>query len=114
MVYQSLEFDLIVYAPYRSVEGIIQDMEESSCGFNDDDQVQKLKHSALMEVDMIMLTDAPLLLPPGQLALAALRRGTQVHRVVDFDRYLACSLVTVLLRIPFQSWLNALMQLILA
>ncbi|CAL8166373.1 unnamed protein product [Prunus armeniaca] len=27
IVYQSLEFDLIVYAPYRSIEGFIDDME---------------------------------------------------------------------------------------
>lgn len=27
LVLQSLEFDLIVYAPYRSVEGFVNDME---------------------------------------------------------------------------------------
>ncbi|ONI23492.1 hypothetical protein PRUPE_2G191000 [Prunus persica] len=41
-----------------------------------------------MEVDKIMLTDAPLLFPPEQLALAALRSANQVHKVVDFERYL--------------------------
>ena len=30
-VVQSLEFDLIVYAPYRSVEGFANDMEVSDC-----------------------------------------------------------------------------------
>lgn len=29
---QSLEFDLIVYAPYRSVEGFINDMEVTEFG----------------------------------------------------------------------------------
>ncbi|EXC20624.1 hypothetical protein L484_027180 [Morus notabilis] len=85
----SLEFDLIVYAPYRSVEGFIDDMEEF-CG-SKDDQLQALKNlheTARMEVDKIMLTDAPLLFPPGQLALAALRSSNEVHRVIDFERYL--------------------------
>ncbi|XP_048324924.1 cyclin-H1-1 isoform X2 [Ziziphus jujuba] len=75
IIYQSLEFDLIVYAPYRSVEGFISVMEN-------------LHEAAKMEVDKIMLTDAPLLFPPGQLALAALRSSNEVHRVVDFERYL--------------------------
>ncbi|KAB2621469.1 cyclin-H1-1-like [Pyrus ussuriensis x Pyrus communis] len=33
-----------------------------------------------------MLTDAPLLFPPGQLPLAALRSANQVCRVADFER----------------------------
>ncbi|PON81674.1 Cyclin [Trema orientale] len=89
IIYQSLEFDLIVYAPYRSIEGFINDMEEF-CG-SKDDQLQGLKNlheAAKMEVDKIMLTDAPLLFPPGQLALAALRSSNGVHRVLDFERYL--------------------------
>ncbi|KAL5566061.1 hypothetical protein UlMin_029225 [Ulmus minor] len=89
IVYQSLEFDLIVYAPYRSVEGFVNDMEDFSGG--KDDQLpafRNLHEAAKMEVDKIMLTDAPLLFPPGQLALAALRRGNEVHKVLDFERYL--------------------------
>ncbi|KAF9621988.1 hypothetical protein IFM89_029208 [Coptis chinensis] len=72
---QGLGFDLIVYAPYRSIEGFIDDIED-------------LQETAKKEVDRIMLTDAPLLFPPGQLALAALRRSNEVHRVLDFERYL--------------------------
>lgn len=89
IVYQSLEFDLIVYAPYRSVEGFIDDMEEF-CGSKDDQDpaLKNLHEAARMEVDKIMLTDAPLLFPPGQLALAALRSSNEVHRVLDFERYL--------------------------
>ncbi|KDP23501.1 hypothetical protein JCGZ_23334 [Jatropha curcas] len=86
---QSLEFDLIVYAPYRSVEGFINDMEEF-CHATDD-QIQMLKElqsSAVAEVDKIMFTDAPLLFPPGQLALAALRSANEMHQVLDFERYL--------------------------
>lgn len=85
IVYQSLEFDLIVYAPYRSVEGYVHDMEEL---FHESaEMLQMLKQTASLEVDKIMLTDAPLLFPPGQLALAALRRSNEVHGVIDFERY---------------------------
>ncbi|XP_057424261.1 cyclin-H1-1 isoform X2 [Lotus japonicus] len=89
IVYQSLEFDLIVYAPYRSVEGFMNDMEEF-CNAGDA-QLQMLKtlqDTAKLEVDKMMLTDAPLLFPPGQLALAALRNSNALHKVVDFDSYL--------------------------
>ncbi|QCE15190.1 cyclin H [Vigna unguiculata] len=87
----SLEFDLIVYAPYRSVEGFINDMEEFCNCYVGDDQLQRLKtlqEKADLEVDKIMLTDASLLFPPGQLALAALRNANAVHKVIDFDSYL--------------------------
>uniref|UniRef100_A0A2N9G323 Cyclin C-terminal domain-containing protein n=1 Tax=Fagus sylvatica TaxID=28930 RepID=A0A2N9G323_FAGSY len=86
---QSLEFDLIVYAPYRCIDGFVDDMEEF-CPVKDD-QIHMLKalhETARLEVDKSMLTDAPLLFPPGQLALAALRISNEVHRVLDFERYL--------------------------
>ncbi|KAJ4719415.1 Cyclin-H1-1-like protein [Melia azedarach] len=89
IVYQGLEFDLIVYAPYRPLEGFINDMEEFCQAKNGQLQMLKdLHETARMEVDKIMLTDAPLLFPPGQLALAALLSANKMHRVVDFDRYL--------------------------
>ncbi|CAK7340681.1 unnamed protein product [Dovyalis caffra] len=81
----SLEFDLIVYAPYRSVEGFIADIEEFC--HPTDENIQKLKETAVAEIDKIMLTDAPVLFPPGQLALGALQSSNEVHRVLDFERY---------------------------
>ncbi|XP_019262491.1 PREDICTED: cyclin-H1-1 isoform X2 [Nicotiana attenuata] len=60
-------------------------------GANDDDQHETLKRmleAAKMEADKIMRTEAPLLFPPGQLALAALRRANVVHDILDFERYL--------------------------
>ncbi|KAL0317061.1 UNVERIFIED_CONTAM: Cyclin-H1-1 [Sesamum angustifolium] len=54
LVLQSLGFDLIVYAPYRALEGFVSDLES-------------LHESAKAEVDKIMRTDAPLLFPPGQI-----------------------------------------------
>ncbi|CAF1920869.1 BnaC02g39780D [Brassica napus] len=85
----SLEFDLIVYAPYRAIEGFVSNMEEFLQAR--DDEIQKLESllkAATAEADKVMLTDAPLLFPPGQLALAALRIANGVLEVVDFDRYL--------------------------
>ncbi|KAH7574590.1 hypothetical protein JRO89_XS03G0317500 [Xanthoceras sorbifolium] len=84
-----LEFDLIVYAPYRPLEGFIDDMEEFIQAENGQLQMLKdLHETAKLEVDKIMLTDAPLLFPPGQLALAALRSANKVHSVLDFESYL--------------------------
>ncbi|KVI11813.1 Cyclin C/H/T/L [Cynara cardunculus var. scolymus] len=71
----SLGFDLIVYSPYRSIDGFINDMED-------------LHETAKMVADKTMRTEAPLLFSPGQLALAALRRSNEEHQVVDFERYL--------------------------
>ncbi|KAJ8753413.1 hypothetical protein K2173_019812 [Erythroxylum novogranatense] len=89
IVLQTLEFDLIVYAPYRSLEGFIIDMEEF-CRANDY-QIQMLKdlrETARVEVDKMMFTDSPLLFPPAQLALSALRSANEAHVVIDFERYL--------------------------
>ncbi|KAL1198035.1 Cyclin-H1-1 [Cardamine amara subsp. amara] len=88
-VLQSLEFDLIVYAPYRAIEGFVSDMEEFLQVRGE--EIQKLENllkAATAEADKVMLTDAPLLFPPGQLALASLRIANGVLGVVDFDRYL--------------------------
>ncbi|OAY63683.1 cyclin-H1-1 [Ananas comosus] len=89
IVLQSLGFDLIVYAPYRSVKGFIEDIEEFCQARNgEQEKFKDLRETALLEVDKMMLTDAPLLYTPGQLALAGLRRSNAVHRVLDFEGYL--------------------------
>uniref|UniRef100_M1AK81 CAK associated cyclinH homolog n=1 Tax=Solanum tuberosum TaxID=4113 RepID=M1AK81_SOLTU len=46
LVFQSLGFDLIVYAPYRALEGFISDLEEF-CGAKDEDQLVALKVVAI-------------------------------------------------------------------
>ncbi|XP_031490128.1 cyclin-H1-1 isoform X2 [Nymphaea colorata] len=88
IVLQSLGFDLIVYAPYRSIDGFLEDMEECCRAMDGQRQFKDLRDPARLEVDKIMLTDAPLLFPPAQLALAALRKSNEVLKVLDFDRYL--------------------------
>lgn len=89
LVIQSLGFDLIVYAPYRALEGFISDVEEF-CDENlrQSDMIKNLHESAKAEVDKTMRSDAPLLFPPGKLALAALRRSCEVHNDIDFESYL--------------------------
>ncbi|KAL6570480.1 hypothetical protein OROGR_000030 [Orobanche gracilis] len=88
LVLQSLGIDLIVYVPYRALDGFISDMEELYDGnLGQSEIIKNLHESAKAEVDKIMRSDAPLLFPPGQLALAALRRASEVHKVIDFESY---------------------------
>ncbi|KAM0880505.1 hypothetical protein ACQ4PT_033536 [Festuca glaucescens] len=47
-----------------------------------------LYQTANSHVDRMMLTDAPLLYTPGQLALAALYKSNDALKVLDFERYL--------------------------
>ena len=87
-VLQGLEFDLITYSPHKSVDAFVVDLghaaaagsagpELSNLGTG---QLQQAKASAYAAVDALMLTDAPLLHSPGQLALAATRSAfTKVH-----------------------------------
>lgn len=89
LVLQSLGFDLIVYTPYRSIEGFINDMEDFCHATNGQvDMLKDLHQLAILEADKAMITDAPLLYPPGQLALAVLRSANDELRVLDFERYL--------------------------
>ncbi|KAJ0558089.1 putative cyclin [Helianthus annuus] len=89
IVLQSLGFDLIVYSPYRSIDGFINDMEDFI--YSNNGQLQHLKdlhETAKMVADKTMRTEASLLFSPGQLALAALRRANEEYPVVNFERYL--------------------------
>uniref|UniRef100_A0A453HBH4 Cyclin-H1-1 n=2 Tax=Aegilops tauschii subsp. strangulata TaxID=200361 RepID=A0A453HBH4_AEGTS len=86
IVLKSLDFDLIVYAPYRSIEGFIDDMDDFCNGAHQ--RLKDLHQTANSEVDTMMLTDAPLLYTPGQLALAALYKSNSALSVLDFERYL--------------------------
>ncbi|XP_056699921.1 cyclin-H1-1 isoform X4 [Spinacia oleracea] len=89
LVLQSLGFDLIVYTPYRSIEGFINDMEDFCYATSGEiDMLPELHQRAVFEADKAVLTDAPLLFPPGQLALAVLRRANSELLVLDFERYL--------------------------
>ncbi|KAL5138750.1 Cyclin-H1-1 [Glycine soja] len=47
-----------------------------------------LQKTARSEVDKMILTDAPVLFPSRQLALAAFRNSNALHKVINFDSYL--------------------------
>jgi len=51
-------------------------------------RLKDLHRTANSHVDKMMLTDAPLLYTPGQLALAALYKSNDELSVLDFGRYL--------------------------
>ncbi|KAI5075524.1 hypothetical protein GOP47_0009600 [Adiantum capillus-veneris] len=87
---QGLNFDLIVYGPYRSLEGFIFDMENFFHAKDEAflEKLKDLKEAAIFVADKLMLTDAALQFPPGQLALAALQDANLEEKAVDFDRYL--------------------------
>ncbi|KAL0290475.1 UNVERIFIED_CONTAM: Cyclin-H1-1 [Sesamum calycinum] len=109
LVLQSLGFDLIVYAPYRALEGFVSDLEESfDAKVGQPEMIKSLHESAKAEVDKLcvqmllfyshqgrcpengqitILISHPTKLDL-QLALAALRRACEVHKVIDFERYL--------------------------
>lgn len=123
---EALGFDLIVFSPYRPLQGLItvgisqsiqgywrlpcakgqkkrqaslkahssrgsmcyanlQDLAElepsmlggSEAETSKEEHLEIIRGKAVGAADALMLTDAPLLFPPGQLALAALRRGIQ-------------------------------------
>ncbi|XP_016473803.1 cyclin-H1-1 isoform X5 [Nicotiana tabacum] len=85
-----------IYAACKAEENHVS-AEELGKGIEQDHHVilnnemlvlQRMLEAARMEADKIMRTEAPLLFPPGQLALAALRRANVVHDILDFERYL--------------------------
>jgi len=51
-------------------------------------RLKELHHTAISYADKMMLTDAPLLYTPGQLALAALHKSNDILKVFNFERYL--------------------------
>lgn len=56
----------------------LQSNEQASGEGSNEEWLKKVKSKALSAIDALMLTDAPLLFPPGQLALAALRSGLKI------------------------------------
>ncbi|CAM6103517.1 unnamed protein product [Calypogeia fissa] len=89
-VLQGLDFELIVYTPYRALDGYAFDLTNSArrMGVTSLNHIQELRDAARFEVDAMMLTNAPLLFTPGQLAMAALRKANREERKVDLERYM--------------------------
>ncbi|KAK9841720.1 hypothetical protein WJX74_010838 [Apatococcus lobatus] len=79
-VLQGVGFDLVVYNPYHPLDGFLQELEAQAAESSLPDLQQcnaallsKIKASALAAIDALLMTDAPLLHPPGLVATAALR-----------------------------------------
>ena len=64
-ILSGLEFQLVTYSLYRAVDGLAREIKP--------DVSEHLAKAAHAVCDAILLTDAPLIHPPGKLALAALR-----------------------------------------
>ncbi|GAQ83756.1 Cyclin family protein [Klebsormidium nitens] len=77
-VLQALDFDLIVFPPYRALEGFCHDMEERSLVSSEERAAAST--SGRDWLDEAMRTDASLMFLPGQIALAALRVYAQRER----------------------------------
>lgn len=90
---QGLKFDLIVYSPYKCIDGFFEDIKEAAAEAGSSDeaaaaagldpgmaalseqQLGKARGVAYSAADALLLSDAPLLHAPGRLALAAVRSG---------------------------------------
>lgn len=53
----------------------------------DGKQLSQIRAKSLAAIDALMLTDAPLVFPPGQLALAALRSGMKTVSIFVLPLY---------------------------
>jgi cyclin H len=71
---EGIQFDLIVHLPYNPLHGFIIDLKESS---NPPASPEKLQGRARRHINDLLITDAPFLYPPAQLALAALDRACE-------------------------------------
>ncbi|KAI5398534.1 Cyclin-H1-1, variant 2 [Lathyrus oleraceus] len=83
-----LNNEMIVYQAWTGLEYQIV-LEFCNTGEDELPKFKALQDTAGREVDKMMLTDAPLLFTPGQLALTALRTSNALHKVVDFDSFLS-------------------------
>lgn len=99
---QGLGFDLIVHSPYKALAGLFQELtrlcaerpsalDASLISSLEPATRSRARGSATSAVDALMLSDAPLLHPPGQLALAALKSGFRACNL-NFSSFLLCAI----------------------
>eukprot|EP00775_Hariotina_reticulata_P004396 gene4396-4649_t len=82
---QGLGFDLVVHSPYRALEGLFlefEDLRKQQAPLLDPpllaaspQQLATAHSKARASMDVLVMSDAPLLHPPGLLAVAAMRSG---------------------------------------
>eukprot|EP00245_Coleochaete_scutata_P000131 TRINITY_DN1013_c0_g1_i1.p1 TRINITY_DN1013_c0_g1~~TRINITY_DN1013_c0_g1_i1.p1 ORF type:complete len:373 (-),score=75.46 TRINITY_DN1013_c0_g1_i1:519-1637(-) len=91
IVLQSLDFDLIVFGPYRCIRGFITDLEAFCKSKGQEltrEDLEEMERTSYLIADSILLTDACLIYPPGQLALAAMWKANQELNKVDTNSFL--------------------------
>ncbi|KAL1560958.1 cyclin-H1-1 isoform X2 [Salvia divinorum] len=75
LVLQSLGFNLIVYSPYRPLEGFITDMQEFGNASERQSEIMKDFHeSAKAEVDRIMRMEAPHSIPTRAASIGSFKK----------------------------------------
>ncbi|RHY68121.1 hypothetical protein DYB30_003537 [Aphanomyces astaci] len=95
IVLEGVRFQLIMYHPFRSLTGFIDDLRAHSKSTRHTDvpisTLQTLHATATAVINDLLLTDAPLLYPPAVVALAGLQVATTVEMAIDWTKYLlAC------------------------
>jgi len=81
-----LKFQLVCYGATRPLEGFLRDVEDGACKVTAK-QLVECRKIALELIDSLMLTDVPLVRPPGQIALCALRRAARGANAADLVNY---------------------------
>jgi cyclin H len=82
-----LKFRLVCYGATRPLDGFLMDVEDGGCKGATSKQLIECRKKALDIVDRLMLTDAPLIRPPGQIALCALRRAARECGASELEKY---------------------------
>lgn len=81
-----LKFQLVCYSATRPLDGFLRDIEDGGCRASSTELVN-CRTKALDIIDALMLTDVPLVHPPGQIALCALRRAAREERADALVEY---------------------------
>lgn len=72
----TLKFQLVCYSAQRPLDGFLRDIEDGGCKATSK-QLVNCREKSIKIIDALMLTDVPLVFPPGQIALCALRRAAR-------------------------------------
>ena len=81
-----LKFQLVCYGAARPLDGFLRDIEDGGCKATSTELVN-CRAKALKIIDALMLTDVPLVYPPGQIALCALRRAAREENAGALESY---------------------------
>eukprot|EP00959_Pyramimonas_sp_CCMP1952_P287474 6012441-Pyramimonas_sp.AAC.1 len=82
-VLTNLDFELITFTPYRPVVGLMLQLNEGLAEPLSEEITTAVLATARTCVDVLMLTDAPLMFPPTQLALSAMGTACRQHQLLQ-------------------------------